>query len=62
MSRIGKTIIDRLERFANDLEGGVDIAKRYTCREMVLDHGSHSVLKFKREDRENPTTDLPSSE
>ena len=37
MSRIGKKIIDRLERFTNDLEQGVDIASKYTCRQIVLD-------------------------
>ena len=37
MSRIGKKIIDRLERFTNDLEQGVDIARKYTCRQIVLD-------------------------
>ncbi len=37
MSRIGHTIIARLEQYANDLENGVDIAKKYTCRQIVLD-------------------------
>ncbi len=37
MSRIGKTIVERLRRFTIDLEAGVDIAKKYTCRQIVLD-------------------------
>jgi len=37
VSRIGQKIIDRLEQFANDLETKVDIAKKYTCRQIVLD-------------------------
>ena len=37
MSRIGKKIIDRLERFTSDLERGVDVARTDTCRQIVLD-------------------------
>lgn len=37
MSKIGKRIIDRLERFTSDLEQGVDLSKKYTCRQIVLD-------------------------
>ena len=37
MSRIGKKIIDRFERFTSDLERGVDVAQTYTCRQIVLD-------------------------
>ena len=37
MSRLGKSMIQRLERFANDLEAKVDIAQKYTCRQIVLD-------------------------
>ena len=37
MTRIGQKIIDRLERFASDLERGVDVARTYTCRQIVLD-------------------------
>jgi len=37
MSRIGKKIIGRLDRFTNDLERGVDFAQTYTCRQIVLD-------------------------
>lgn len=53
MSRIGKKIIDRLERFANDLEQGVDIASRYTCRQIVLDlnlksYDAKQVLKARQ--------------
>ncbi len=53
MSRIGKKIIDRLERFANDLESGVDIAKKYTCRQIVLDlepksYDAKRVLKARK--------------
>ena len=47
MSRIGKTIISRLERFANDLEGGVEIAKKYTCRQVVFDLASSRMTQSK---------------
>ena len=53
MSRIGKKIIDRLERFTNDLEQGVDIARKYTCRQIVLDldpksYDAKQVLKARK--------------
>ena len=44
MSRIGKTIIDRLSRFAGDLERGVDVAQTYTGRQIVLDLAPRSSL------------------
>lgn len=53
MSRIGKKIIDRLERFTIDLEQGVDIARKYTCRQIVLDlepktYDAKQVLKARK--------------
>ncbi len=53
MSRIGKKILDRLERFTNDLEQGVNIARTYTCRQIVLDlepksYDAKQVLKARK--------------
>ncbi len=53
MSRLGKSMIQRLERFANDLEQGVDIARKYTCRQIVLDlepkpYDAKRVLKARK--------------
>ena len=54
MSRIGKTIIARLEQYANDLENGVDITRKYTCRQIVLDlappnpYDAKQVLKARK--------------
>lgn len=33
---VGQIVADRLSEFADDLEAGGDIARKYTCRKVVL--------------------------